>query len=467
MTRRDLLRGLLVAIGLPATVARAWPRGRVGIVGGGMAGVSLAWLLDGQRDVVLLEERGSIGGNVQSETVELDGDSFVADLGAQYFHPGPFPLYAALLAHLGLYDPGSPESSRAHAFPASITVFADGEAVPRFVSPVLPGRAWPLLAPWNKAGLEAFAVAFRAAKRRELLRESWTVTLEDWLPTLGLSPEQWEGTLLPWAASLFSGGIEQARGLSARAAMIFAAKALPPNPLEPLLYYVLRSGMIEVLHRLVEQCSTVQFLTGAAVQSVTRERGGFTIRCGDGRLIAVDEVVLAASGPSTSRLLEGLPGTGPQRAALEGIEFHEAHVALHADPVYAPSRPAHRSFLNCRIDGPFCEASMWLAGVLPDLPETTAARMWKSWVAHRAQPPARILRQARFRHMLPTAPTIRAQNALRALQGRGRIWFAGGYTLPYDSQETALRSALRVAIGLQAASSRGDALLNAWEPLED
>ena len=77
-----------------------------------------------------------------------------------------------------------------------------------------------MLAPWNFAGLIAFAVGFGAARLREEAEGSWTTTLEEWLPTLGLTREQWEGMLLPWAASLFSGSIEQARTLSARSAMI-------------------------------------------------------------------------------------------------------------------------------------------------------------------------------------------------------------------------------------------------------
>jgi hypothetical protein len=41
--------------------------------------------------------------------------------------------------------------------------------------------------------------------------------------------------------------------------------------------------------------------------------------------------------------------------------------------------------------------------------------------------------------------TIKAQNDLLALQGPGDVWFVGGYTRPYDSQETALISANDVA----------------------
>jgi len=463
-SRRDVLRALVAAAGVPALGAGAAPRRVVGILGGGMAGVSLAWLLDGERDVVLLEARESIGGNVQSIEVELDGHTFVVDMGAQYFHPGPYPLYTRLLIYLGLHPPDPTQPSTSYAFPASITLAADSEPTPRFVSPVLPERAWSIFAPWNWAGLRAFAVGFEAAKIREQRRGSWAVTLEDWLPTLGLSPAQWEGMLLPWAASLFSGCIEQARGLSARAAMIFAAKALPANPLAPILYYTVKAGMAEALRRMIEQCSTLEVRTSAAAEHVSRPaHGGFRIHCAGGRTVDVDDLVFASSGPATRRLLEGLPGAGAQRAALGGIEFHEARLALHTDPLYAPANPDHWSFLNCAVQGGHCEASMWLAGVLPLAPPEIAARLWKSWITHRRQPPTEILHEAEFSHMLPTPATLRAQIALRTLQGREGLWFAGGYLLPYDSQETALRSALGVALGLGAISARGRALLQSDE----
>ena len=456
------MRALGAAAAAPILAAGA--ARRVGIIGGGMAGVSLAWLLDGARDVVLLEARDTIGGNVQSVEVELDGHQFVVDLGAQYFHPGPYPVYTALLAYLGLYPPGPGTPGPSHAFPASITLSTVGETTPRFVSPIFPERIWPLFAPWNTAGVSAFATGFAAAAAREAEGGSWALTLEDWLPTLGLTQAQWEGMLLPWAASLFSGRIDEARNLSARAAMIFAAKALPPSPLENVVYYVVAQGMAEALRRMIDQSPTVRLMTGALVQHVTRDPAGvFTIQCADGRTAVVDDVVFASSGPGTLQILSGMPGTEAQRAALQAIQFHDARLALHTDPLYAHAHPLAWSFLNCRVDGAYCEASMWLAPVLTTPPPATAAKVWKSWITHRQQQPAHILHEASFRHMLPTPATLAAQVFLRLLQGRGGLWFAGGYTRPYDSQETALRSAIGVALGLQATTSRVGAL-NAAAP---
>lgn len=456
LTRRDLLRTLAVAASTPILRAGAAQR-RVGIIGGGMAGISLAWLLEGQRDVVLLEARDTIGGNVQSVEVDLDGHHFVVDMGAQFFHPGPYPLYTALLAYLGLYPPGSATPNPSHSFPASITLSTG--ATTRFVSPVFGSRTWPLITPGNLPGVSAFATLFSAAAAREKQNASWWLTLNDWLPTLGLSTDQWEGMLLPWAASLFSGSIDDARGLSARAAMIFAAKALPANPLENVVYYVLNQGMAEALRRMLDQASSAQVMTSAVVDSVTRSpQGVFTIHCADGRTADVDDLVFASSGPGTLQILNSLPGTEAQRSALQGLQFHDAQLALHTDPIYAPSNPLLWSFLNCRADGPFCEASMWMGPVIEGPPITTTGKLWKSWITHRSQPPSQVVHQVSFKHMLPTPATLFAQDILGLLQGRDGIWFAGGYTRPYDAQETALRSSLAVAIGLGALTSRVSAL---------
>jgi uncharacterized protein len=233
--------------------------------------------------------------------------------------------------------------------------------------------------------------------------------------------------------------------------MIFAAKALPDDPTDPVLYYVLNRGMAEPLRRMVAQMTTVEVRTGARVKHVSRALGGgFRIRCADGRDLRVDDLVFASSGPATARLLEDIPGTGAQRAAVEGIEFHDARLILHTDPVYASDDPGFWSFLNSAVQGGYCEASMWLAPVLAPAAPLTAngPSLWKSWVTHRRRLPNQVLHESRFRHMLPTPASLLAQDGLRALQGQGGIWFAGGYTLPFDAQETALVSALQVAAGL-------------------
>ena len=91
-------------------------------------------------------------------------------------------------------------------------------------------------------------------------------------------------------------------------------------------------------------------------------------------------------------------------------------------------------------------------------PGSPPPQLWKSWVTHRSELPLAVLHESTYRHLLPTPATIRAQSALRATQGQGGVWFAGGYTQPYDSQETALLSALDVADAIAGPTVRRRAL---------
>src|SRR5262245_26052154 len=100
LDRRELLAALATTAALPIRALGQASRPSVAIVGAGMSGVSLAWLLDGAFDVTLIEAHPSIGGNVQTLDVELDGSQFAVDLGAQYFHPALYPLYSLVLQHL-------------------------------------------------------------------------------------------------------------------------------------------------------------------------------------------------------------------------------------------------------------------------------------------------------------------------------------------------------------------------------
>ena len=61
VTRRDLIRALIGGTALAGHGVGAAQAGSVGIIGGGMAGVSLAWMLDGARNVVLLESGDTVG----------------------------------------------------------------------------------------------------------------------------------------------------------------------------------------------------------------------------------------------------------------------------------------------------------------------------------------------------------------------------------------------------------------------
>ena len=96
--------------------------------------------------------------------------------------------------------------------------------------------------------------------------------------------------------------------------------------------------------------------------------------------------------------------------------------------------------------------SVWYGALDPDLPSGAAIDVFKSWSLRRRSQPTQILLQRSFKHPLINQATIDAASALRPLQGQGGLFFSGIYTNGFDSQESAVYSAMQVAESLAPSS---------------
>jgi predicted NAD/FAD-binding protein len=445
-SRRSFLKkGALAAVGLGVQGGRAPLSAsslpRVGIVGGGLSGVSCAWLLDGVADAVLFESRPQIGGHSHTIPVDVNGDTIQVDVGAQFFSPGPHPTYSKLLELIGLTSPVDPEADETFESEMSITVTGAGEDSPRFLSPASK-RYWPILAPWNRRALLAFFV-FALAGKRLTKNGDWLLTLDDWLSALPVRPEEREGLLLPLVAGTVGCSIDQARGLSARSAMVFIGLALPQNLLAPVLYrqsFLGLGGNVQFLAALAGNLTTH---VGANVVSVSPlPAGGFSIENADGIVENVDVVVFATPPYVTRLLLPALPGLDPVAPVLEDFSYFPTEIAIHRDPVYMPEKTRHWSAYNTLVDGTHAEASIWYGAFRQSGGEPLS--LFKSWATARTLDPQEEIFRRDFLHPLITPDFIEAGRTLAQYQGQDGVWFAGSYTREVDSQDTALLSAMSV-----------------------
>ncbi|MBL9021423.1 MAG: FAD-dependent oxidoreductase [Myxococcales bacterium] len=422
------------------------------IVGGGIAGLTLAWLLDHVCDVTLFEKARVLGGHIETVEVDLAGERHAVDLGAQLFNRRVHPTFMALLDVLGVADPPRASAGSLVTREMGTTLADHGAALPRFVSPLFrDGRLWPTVAPWNAAGQAAFLSLALAAPK--LNQADWRLTLDEWLRTVrGLTTEGRERIVLPWLSALAGCSIEEARAFSARAGAAIPARAIPANPLEPYSWSHVARGLGSVVALLERSCTHLRVRRGARVVSVRVVEGGLAVRAEGSPELVVDHVVLAAPPHATAALVADMPGRADLAAVLGGFRYFQSRLLIHTDPVYMHPDRRYWSAYNATTRETYCEGSIWYGAIRDKLPSGATADIFKSWATNRDKQPRALVAEKEYRHPLLDPAFFRGQAALERAQGRGNLWFAGSYCRDVDLQETALQSALRVADSIAASA---------------
>jgi predicted NAD/FAD-binding protein len=421
--------------GSHVAVKEAAVRQRIAVVGGGISGVSLAWMLDGEHDVIVLERGAELGGHVSSIDMTIEGKKISVDAGAQYFGPKSHPAYWRLLTKV-LEVPTV-------AAPMNLTLHRRGENFPVLVSPDR-SRTGPLFDPRYWTALTAMA-AFTDKGKQIAANNDWTTTAEQFIESLFVVPSLREKLLYPLAGSMFGFSVPQVKQMSAHAVVAFVIRGLGDGFLAPYDYYNATGGLEAVIAALRSQLATTTFHTGAAATGISRQGSGYEVRDAQGRVHVADHVVFALPPYAAGPLAGQLAGTEAITAAYKRFTYIPARVAIHADPAYMPKDKVHWSAYNVLSDGEFCEPTMWFGGF-------RGVNVFKSWISHRRELPRDILHTVDYLHAHETPGFARAQAALGAHQGTGNLWFAGCHMTDVASQESGLLSAARVARRLAPAS---------------
>jgi hypothetical protein len=96
---------------------------RIGVIGGGAAGLATAWLLQDDHQVTLLEKENRLGGHANTVEVEINGSTVPVESGFEFFSEEVYPCFARLLraleVPLGRYRVTSrlPDSGGVHLLP--------------------------------------------------------------------------------------------------------------------------------------------------------------------------------------------------------------------------------------------------------------------------------------------------------------------------------------------------------------
>jgi predicted NAD/FAD-binding protein len=464
MTRRDVVKGAvaLAAFGVGSaleardaataapspggrtTAARARSgRHRVAIIGAGAGGVAAAYFLGGTHDVDLFEARSKIGGHCDSHVIDYRGRRLTVDVGAQFFHPDTHPIYVTLLRQLGLYDPARPGRDDTLEAPASLCIFPTAGGPPVFSS------SNPLATPHRAL---SFLTYIQLARQAVLSDLPWTTTVDAWIRGLAVSQSFKNDIVYPWITALIGSSRDDAPRASARSILQTFALAFPANVAEGATTFNSTIGLQGNLQRMLNRSRTAQVHRSTAVHALKRGRAGWLLETPAGTCGPYRFVVLNAPPDVGRKLMRTTPGFAHLSTLLSTYEYFDSRILIHTDPAYVQRNRRNWEVYNAGVRGRQCEGSVWYGALHPRLQSGATLDVFKSWADRRRADPTGILLERRFKHPLISRSTIRAARALRPLQGRDGLYFSGVYTTGFDSQESAVYSAMKVAESLAPRS---------------
>ncbi len=462
LTRRDVVKGAValatlgagsVLAGRDVAAAAASPartrggsrsgRHRVAIIGAGTGGVAAAYFLSGAHEVDLFEARSKIGGHCDSHAIDYKGQRVTVDLGAQFFHPDTHPIYVTLLEQLGLYDPAHPDGDETLEAPGSLCIFPTAGGPPIFSSSHPSATL--------QRSIE-FAKYAELARNAVLSNMSWETTVDTWIRSLPVSQSFKDDVAYPWTTALIGSPRADALEASARSILQTFALSFSANIVQGATTYNSKIGLQGNLQRMLDRSMRVRVHLGTATQAVTRKRGGWFLETRAGQRGPYRFVVLNAPPLAGRKLLRRLHAFADITALLRAYEYFDSRLLIHTDPAYVNRDRSNWEAYNAGVTGGECEGSVWYGALRQKLPSGGTIDVFKSWAERRRADPRHILLERRFKHPLISRSTIEAARALHQVQGRDGLYFSGQYTTGFDSQESAVYSAMRVTESLAPRS---------------
>ncbi len=410
---------------------------RIGIIGGGTAGLVSAWLLEHDHDVTLFEKDARFGGHAHTVDIDVGGRALSVDLGFQFFaRSAAYATFTRLLDVLEV-----PRRSYA----ATLTVArADGTSAIA-MPPVRRGRpVWSSLTPRAIAHLLRLR-AFLADIPAFLARHDTTMTIEEYVARKRLPASFVNGFLFPLLQAFWCVELAEFRRFAAYNALYYLGANLP-HGLTPPTQSEIPGGLRVYVDALVRSLERARLHSDAAVDSVARDADGTLLVDVAGTRHPFDHLVLACDARTAHDLLAPLPEQAELTQQLARFRYFDTTIAIHGDRRLMPRDRAAWSVVNVRAGDGRSALSVWAPARGGDV--------FKSWVTYEAEPPRPLYATASYRHGLIDTAYFDAQRRLRPLQGREGVSLAGLYTADADSHESAVRSAVAVAERLAPAAPR-------------
>lgn len=414
------------------------PQGqKIAVIGGGVAGIVAAHLLQQRHDITLFEQNDYLGGHTHTIEITEGPDAGLAvDTGFIVLNDATYPLFRKFLARLGVEARVS-EMSFGFQCQRTGLVYAGTDLNGLFAQRrnlVNPGFYRFLLE----------IVRFSKQAREDLdMGDISQVTLGEYLERGRYSTFMIENYLVPMAAAIWSTPTRQIHAFPAGPFLhFFRNHGLLSFRNRPLWRTVVGGSHAYVKAFAKDFKGTLHL--DSAVQGVNREAGRVRLTLPDGETQIFDQVVIATHADQALRLLQD--PTELEQQLLSPWQYQLNQTVLHTDSSILPRQKHAWAAWNFTREARTEEDRPVYVSYYMNLLQGFKAE--KAYCVtlnrHETFEPETVIAEMDYHHPLYTFDSMATQSQLPQLNGCKQTYFCGSY-FGYGFHEDAVRSGVGVA----------------------
>lgn len=408
---------------------------RVAVVGSGIAGLSAAWLLARQHEVVLFEAEARLGGHTHTHEVEQAGKRYRVDTGFIVHNTHNYPLLTRMFDELGVASQDTTMSFGAQVEATGLEYNAtDLDALfcqrRNLFSPSFLRMVREILRFYREAGA--------------LLRDPGPgPSLGEYLETNRYSALFRDAHLIPMASALWSSPSATILDFPAKYLVRFMDHHRMLQVEGRPQWRVVKGGSSTYIDALKSRWR-VEVRLACPVQRITRDAAGVAVKhiAGEDRF---DAIVIATHSDQALALLGDADAI--EREVLGAMPYQRNEVVLHTDRRILPSRRKAWAAWNAFVPAdPGAECSVsYCMNLLQgfESPEPFVVTLNRT----AAIDPAKIIATMNYQHPVYTHASVAAQSRAGEINGRRHTWFAGAYW-GFGFHEDGMRAGVEAAAGL-------------------
>ncbi|MFM7168179.1 MAG: NAD(P)/FAD-dependent oxidoreductase [Planctomycetaceae bacterium] len=403
---------------------------RIAVIGGGISGLSAAWMLSQQHSVTVFEAEPRPGGHSRTIQFSLDGQNYAIDVGFIVYNDRTYPLFMELLQLLGV--PGVPTEM-------SFAVRCDRTGV-EYSGTSLNGlfaQRSRLLSP-SFIRMVIDILRFNSLGTTDADFVGSTETVGQYLRRRGFGNSFKDHYLLPMGAAIWSCPM----GTFADFPIQFILEFYRNHGLLSLTrrpqWYTIPGGSRNYVSRLIQPFAD-RIVTDSPVRRIRRTADAVTVIT-DTSEHAFDEVVIACHSDQALALLE--QPTPDEIRILSGFPYSSNDVVLHTDESVLPRSRRAWSAWNYRVAGDDARATVtYNMNILQHIqsPHTFCVTLNDTDSIR----PEKIISRHRFSHPIFTTERAALQQQHSSLIRASRTSFCGAWW-GNGFHEDGVRSALAV-----------------------